>query len=152
MRRTKPTLSADYVVGLTDGEGCFYVNLTRMSAYRSGVRVQLHFHIKLQETDKGVLEEVCATLGCGNVYLQKERRINHVQCYRYTVSAQKDILEHVIPFFKTHPLHTESKRKNFELFCRIAEKVSAGEHLTEKGVRDIRALKKRMNQRTVGLA
>ncbi len=24
-RRTKPTVSADYIVGLTDGEGCFYV-------------------------------------------------------------------------------------------------------------------------------
>ena len=24
-RRAKPKLSADYVVGLTDGEGCFYI-------------------------------------------------------------------------------------------------------------------------------
>jgi len=145
-------VSADYVVGLTDGEGCFYVNLTSMPAYRSGVRVQMHFHIKLQEVDKEVLEQVCATLQCGNVYLQKEKRINHAQCYRYTVSAQKDILKSVIPFFKKHPLHTLSKRKNFELFCSIAEKVSNGEHLTERGVRDIRALKEEMNQRTIGLA
>lgn len=145
-------MSADYVVGLTDGEGCFYVNLTSMPAYRSGVRVQMHFHIKLQEADKDVLEAVRNTLTCGNVYLQKEKRINHVQCYRYTVSAQHDILKHVIPFFKTHPLQTHSKRKNFEIFCSIAEKVSNGEHLTEQGVRDIRALKGEMNQRTVGLA
>jgi hypothetical protein len=112
----------------------------------------MHFHIKLQEVDKEVLEQVCATLQCGNVYLQKEKRINHAQCYRYTVSAQKDILKSVIPFFKKHPLHTLSKRKNFELFCSIAEKVSNGEHLTERGVRDIRALKEEMNQRTIGLA
>ena len=25
--RTKPVVTAEYIVGLTDGEGCFYINL-----------------------------------------------------------------------------------------------------------------------------
>ncbi len=152
MGRTKPIVSAEYVVGLTDGEGCFYVNLNKRAAYNSGSRVQLHFHLKLQAADRGLLWKVCNTLNCGNVYFQKEQRRNHTQCYRYTVSAQRDIFSTIIPFFKKHNLQTVSKRKNFNLFCRIAEMVYAKKHLTPEGIDKIRALKQRMNQRTVGLA
>lgn len=33
MGRTKPTVSESYVVGLTDGEGCFYVNIHPLQSY-----------------------------------------------------------------------------------------------------------------------
>ena len=100
MGRTKPRVSSEYVVGLTDGEGCFYVNVGESPRYRSGVRIQMHFHIKMQEKDKKLLEKIKNTIGCGAVYFQKEQRANHAQCYRYTVSAQSDILNVIIPFFK----------------------------------------------------
>jgi hypothetical protein len=150
--RTKPKVSADYVVGLTDGEGCFYVNISSSIRYRVGAKVELHFHIKLNERDRMVLEKIKNTLKCGNVYFQKEKRMNHTQCYRYTVASHRDILGKIIPFFLKHPLQTDSKRANFELFCQIAQKVSAGEHLTEKGITEMRALKARMNLKTFGLA
>ena len=57
MGRTKPIVSNEYVVGLTDGEGCFHVNMGIMPAYKSGVRVQMHFHIKMQEKDRPLLEK-----------------------------------------------------------------------------------------------
>ncbi len=152
MGRTKPTVSKDYIVGITDGEGCFYVNLGKYPAYSSGVRVQLHFHIKLQETDKDLLWKICNTLNCGNVYFQKEQRKNHTQCYRYTVSSQRDIFLNIIPFFQRYSLQTVSKQRSFRIFCKIAEIVNAKEHLTHKGVEKIRVLKQKMNQRTVGLA
>ena len=98
MGRTKPIVSKEYVVGLTDGEGCFYVNIWSSSSYRAGCGIQLHFHIKMQEKDRPLLEKVKNTLGCGEVYFQKERRLNHAQCYRYTVSSQADILGIIIPF------------------------------------------------------
>ncbi|MBU1246651.1 LAGLIDADG family homing endonuclease [Patescibacteria group bacterium] len=79
MGRTKPIVSADYVVGITDGEGCFFVNLSESNAYNSGTRVQLHFHIKLQAVDQDLLWKICNTLNCGNVYFQKEKRLNHAQ-------------------------------------------------------------------------
>lgn len=152
MGRTKPTVSKDYVVGLTDGEGCFYVNLNKSSRYRSGFRVQMHFHLKMQEKDKSLLEKVKNTLGCGNVYFQKEQRANHCQCYRYTVSSQQDILNTVIPFFKQHPLQSYSKGLSFKNFCKIANLVKRDAHFTEKGISEIRKLKSEMNKRTVGLA
>lgn len=152
MGRTKPTVSADYVVGLTDGEGCFYVNVSNSSAYRQGARVQLHFHLKLQETDRELLQKVCNTLDCGGVYFQKEQRKNHTQCYRYTVGAWRDIDEKIIPFFKKYQLQTASKQQSFDIFCQIADLVRNKKHLMPGGIESIRLLKARMNQRTVGLA
>lgn len=152
MGRTKPTVSNDYVVGLTDGEGCFYVNIRTSSAYRAGATVQMHFHLKMQERDKELLEMVRNTMGCGAVYFQKERRTNHCQCYRYTVSALQDIFGTVIPFFRKYPLQSASKRANFEIFCTIADLVKEGKHLTAEGIEEIRAHKMLMNQKTVGLA
>ena len=124
--RTKPVLPAEYVVGLTDGEGCFHVNVSKTPRYRAGAVVQLHFHIKLNERDRDVLEVVRRTLGCGGVYFQKEQRVNHTQCYRYTVSSHRDVLAIIIPFFQQHPLQTATKHYSFDVFCQIADLVRGG--------------------------
>lgn len=152
MGRTKPTISADYVVGLTDGEGCFHVNLGVFPAYTSGVRVQMHFHLKMQERDRQLLENVRDVLDCGKVYFQKEKRTNHCQCYRYTVYSQRDILTKIIPFFQKHPLRSTSKQESFETFCAIGKLVEAQAHFSKSGIKKIKLLKSKMNRRTVGLA
>ncbi len=152
MGRTKPIVSDDYIVGITDGEGCFYVNVSESSAYRSGFLIQLHFHLKLQARDEKLLWKIRDTLGCGNVYFQKELRKNHTQCYRYTVNSQKDIFEKLIPFFEKNPLQTASKQASFKKFREIACLVKQKKHLTKKGVQMIRILKEGMNQKTFGLA
>ena len=152
MGRTKPVVSADYIVGITDGEGCFYVNVSKIPAYKTGYRIQLHFHLKLQEIDKSVLDFIKNTLDCGGVYFQKEQRRNHTQCYRYTVSSQKDIFEKLIPFFKQNKLQTKSKLRNFKLFCQIANLIQSGKHLEKSGIDKILLLKSEMNKRTTGLA
>src|SRR3989338_632434 len=152
MGRTKPVVANEYVVGLTDGEGCFYVNINQSPRYRSGFRVQMHFHLKMQEKDKDLLEKVKNTIGCGAVYFQKEQRINHCQCYRYTVSSQEDILNKIIPFFNQYPLQSYSKNVNFKIFCKVADLVKDKAHFTEKGITEIRKLKSLMNRKTIGLA
>ena len=152
MGRTKPlSVSADYVVGLTDGEGCFYVNLRKSPRYRIGMMVQLHFHLKMQASDKGVLRQVKMLLGCGGVYYQHENRPNHAQCYRFTVASHRDILGKIVPFFKKYPLRTNTKRKNFLLFCRVAAIVESKKHLTLRGLSQIARLKKLMNQRMTSI-
>ncbi len=145
-------VSKEYIVGLSDGEGCFYVNVGESSLYQTGFRVQLCFYIKMQEKDKSLLEKIKNTLGCGAVYFQKEQRANHVQCYRYTVNSQEDVLNVIIPFFSRYPLQSVSKKLNFSIFCQIADLVKIKAHLTKKGVDKIKFLKARMNQKTVGLA
>jgi len=152
MGRTKPIVSNDYVVGLTDGEGCFYVNIWKSDSYRAGYAIQLHFHIKMQEKDKSLLDKVKNTLKCGGVYFQKETRANHCQCYRYTVYSYKDMLNVIIPFFQRHPLQSISKLESFKLFCEIAKLVQMGKHLSKDGIERIKLLKSKMNKKTIGLA
>ena len=147
-RRTKPTVSVDYIVGLTDGEGCFYTLVRPPFNKNGGALVQLNFFIKVQEQDKDLLDKVCNTLGCGAVYFQPEIRANHSQCYRYTVNTHHAILGVIIPFFLKHPLQSVSKRRNFDLFCKIAKLVEQGTHHTKEGVDQIRLLKSQMNLRT----
>jgi|SRR3989344_510989 len=152
MGRTKPIVSSDYIVGITDGEGCFYVLVCKSSRYRAGWRVQLHFHLKLQESDRELLWKIRNTLDCGNIYFQKEKRVNHTHCYRYTVNATRDVIGKIIPFFKKHPLQTVSKRKSFKIFCQIADLMEKGKHNSSKNINKIRVLKSHMNKRTIGLA
>lgn len=152
MGRTKPIVANEYVVGLTDGEGCFHVNIGKYPAYRSGFRIQMHFHLKMQEKDRPLLEKIKNTLQCGEVYFQKEKRANHCQCYRYTVSSQQEILNNIIPFFTKYPLQSVTKHKSFKIFCKIAILVKKGEHTTEKGITKIQLLKLQMNKKTIGLA
>ena len=145
-RRTKPTVSLDYIVGLTDGEGCFYVCIRPPYNKNGGAMILLSFYIKMQEKDKFLLEKVKNTLDCGNVYFQNEKRPNHAQCYRYTVASHRDILGKVIPFFEKYPLQS-TKVENFNIFCSIAEMVRNGEHHNQKGIEKIRLLKSKMNRR-----
>jgi len=152
MGRTKPIVSEEYIVGLTDGEGCFYVQIRKSEAYKAGCTVQMHFHIKMQARDKVLLEKIRNTLMCGEVYFQKEQRANHCQCYRYTVSAKRDIISKIIPFFEKFPLQTDSKSANFAIFKQIAVLIEHGEHLNVDGIEKIKKLKEQMNQKTIGLA
>jgi len=143
--RTQPNLTPEYIVGLTDGEGCFYVQIRESDRYSAGATVHLHFHIKLKAEDKALLESLRDAVGCGAVYFQNDNRDNHADCYRYSVSSHRDILGTIIPFFKEHSPQTTSKQESFATFCKIAECIESKEHLTKSGIEKIRELKKEMN-------
>jgi len=137
-------LSADYLVGLTDGEGCFYVHVRARQSNSPQPRVDTHFYIKLHESDRRLLEQVRETFGCGAVYVQKEARNNHSQCYRFEINAKRDIFNVVIPFFEKHPLQSQ-KKQSFEIFREIALKVRNKEHKSPEGFKKIQELKSQMN-------
>lgn len=144
-RREKPNgLSDDYIVGLTDGEGCFYV-ATRVPNRTHKSRVEMHFFIKLREDELSLLKEVQKFFNCGGIYYQKEYRINQRACYRFGITAQKDLHEKVIPFFDKNPLRSQ-KLKNYLLFRQIALMVKNGEHKSNAGFQKIKQFKSQMNR------
>lgn len=144
-RRTKPVVTPEYIVGLTDGEGCFYVNL-RKSPVEAVGWVETHFYIKVRIEDQPMLEKVRVVLGCGAIYFQKESRPNHTPCCRYEVNSRKDIREVIIPLFTKYPLQSE-KIKDFEIFKQIALMLDRKEHQTPNGFDKISQLKFQMNNR-----
>ena len=142
-------LSADYIVGLTDGEGSFTVFI---HPFRKGLskypRIECRYYIKLREDELSLLEEVKNFFGCGSIYLQKEKRLNHRNCYRFEISSYQKISEVVIPFFQKHHPRSIGRKNDFDLFCKIFEIVSdkKGRHITEKELKQIKELKLQMHK------
>ncbi|MFC1612351.1 LAGLIDADG family homing endonuclease [Patescibacteria group bacterium] len=142
------SLNNDYIVGLVDGEGSFTVyvrNPVQIDNRKRRVKIEPRFYIKLIEEDKYILYKLKQFFDCGNVYFQGDKRPNHKNCYRYEVANRKDILEKIIPFFKTYPLKFSSKARDFKIFCQIMEAIKRGEHLTEKGLLKLYKLKQKMH-------
>ncbi len=141
-------LSKDYIIGLVDGEGSFTAfvrNLDRSTERIRRTRIEPRFYIKLIERDKAVLDALKNYFRCGSVYFQKDRRANHQHCYRFEVFNRKELEEIIIPFFKKNQLRFPSKRRDFEIFCKLMERINHGDHLTESGLRKIFELKQKMH-------
>ena len=146
-RRTKPSmLSADYIVGLTDGEGSFTIYLLPPKKEHGSVnyRVQCRYYIKMREDELPLRLKVQRFWGCGKIYFQREYRKNQRDNYRFEIFNYTLLKRVVVPFFKQHPL--ESKRiKDFELFCKILDLAITKAHRTKKGLQKIIKLKSQMH-------
>jgi hypothetical protein len=113
----RPVLNKDYIVGLVDGEGSFYVRLNQDKRRRN--KVELKFSLKLRHQDKEILEQLKSFFDCGNIYIQRDKRPNQEVCYRFEVNDRKDIINKIIPFFEINPPRIQSRSKDFELFKQI---------------------------------
>jgi len=89
------------------------------------------------------LVEIQKVLACGTIYgLEYERYAKWRPHVKLKVSNFSDISNKVIPFFQRYPPRAK-KRFQFEQFCQVAELIKAKQHLTAKGIEQIRALKHR---------
>jgi hypothetical protein len=105
-------LTPDYIVGLTEGEGCFLVCL------RKDNRIELRFFIAQAIGNKPLLEEVEKFFGVGSVY-QKSNVKGKLPAYVFEVARRDEIYEVIIPFFNKYPLKG-TKAKSFSAFKEIA--------------------------------
>src|SRR5260221_9177788 len=117
-------LTASYIVGFTEGEGCFLVCL------RKDYRIDLRFFITQAIGNKPLLEEVQKFLKVGTVY-QKSSRNGRLPAYVFEVTKRDDIYKIIIPFFLKNRL-LGYKAKSFKAFYQIAKIV--------EGKQDIRKL------------
>ncbi len=141
-------LTNDYIVGMVDGEGSFTVYIRNPDDSRKRerrVRAEPKFFVKLVEKDKIILDALKDFFGCGNVYFQKDVRVNHQQCYRYEVSNREDLEKKIIPFFKKYELRFPSKRKDFKIFCDLFARIKNKEHATEDGLKNLWQIKQIMH-------
>ena len=141
-------LSAEYVLGLVDGEGSFTVYIRHPRDSRERVRrvkAEPKFYLKLIEKDKDILYELKNFFGCGNVYFQRDRRKNHQNCYRYEVSKREDLERIIIPFFRKYRPHLASKKIDFQIFSKLVEMIKNGRHLEREGILKMYRLKQKMH-------
>jgi len=125
-----------WIVGFTDGEGCFSVSIFRNKTSRFGWQVMPEFVITQSAKSLKVLQMTQKYFGCGKIFINKRYDNHHEHLYRYCVRNRDDLNKIIIPFFINNPLLTE-KRRNFELFRNVLSLMNKDEHLNEKGLQKI---------------
>lgn len=148
-----------WIVGFTDGEGCFSAGFIRQSdrkekartrrGYRTGYQVFPEFAVTQGMSSLKALEEIKDFFGVGMLIINRRYDNHHEHLYRYVVRKKKDLLEVIIPFFKSHPLRT-TKQNDFEKFAQIVELTSQKIHLTDKGLYRIAKIANTMNRKKPG--
>jgi hypothetical protein len=139
---------SQWIVGFVDGEGCFTVSFFKhpKSRLRLGWQVFPEFVVVQNVKSRGALEKIKEFFQCGSCYLNKRYDNHHEHQMKYVVRNRQDLIEKIIPFFRENSLRTE-KQKDFLIFADIICKMEKGEHLTEKGLREIRKMTMKMNTR-----
>jgi hypothetical protein len=135
-----------WVVGFTDGEGCFSISVVRNSGCRLGWQVQHEFSVTQGAHSRNTLELLREYFGCGTIIENRRTDDHRSQLLRFSVKRRSDLIGTVIPFFVEWPLLT-AKRFDFELFARCLDKMQRKEHLELEGMREIASLTEQMNRK-----
>jgi hypothetical protein len=135
-----------WVVGISDGEGCFSVCVVSNPGCRLGWQVQHEYSVTQAVTSATALHLIRSFFGCGRVVLNPRHDNHRVALARFSVKRRRDLLETIIPFFDEHPLVT-AKQQDFEVFRSAMAIIARGEHLQPGGMAQIAALTERMNRR-----
>ena len=140
-----------WVIGFVDGEGCFSIGFVRQSGglgrsgYRTGYQVTHEFAVTQGAQSVSCLDDLESFFGVGQVLANKRYDNHREHLYRYVVRRRVDLIVKIIPFFRTHPMHS-SKQRNFEKFAKCLELIDAGQHLTSAGLAEIVEIAETMNR------
>lgn len=118
-------LNPYFVTGYCDGEGSFYIGITKESQYRIGYRVRTVFSISIHPRDRALLEKINKYFRVGRVIVRSDGYI------QFRVDAIKDLLQ-IIAHFDKYPLLTK-KRFDYDYFKQVIALILRKEHLTTEG-------------------
>jgi len=127
-----------WLVGFTDAEGCFSIDLFKSSTSKLGEATKLTFMLTQSDRDKDLMSSLIEYLGCGYMTSVNRGTID------FKVTKFSSIRDTIIPFFEKYPLQT-SKNSNFLSFSEVAKLMDNKAHLTEKGLDQIRIIKNKIN-------
>ena len=131
-------ISPDWVVGFTDGEGCFFIGVNKHPDMKVEYQILPEFRIVQHQHDIQLLHALKKFFRCGVV------RVNHED--RYELRIRKlECLTFVVEFFEKHPLKTR-KNVDFKKFARIVRWMQKENHLTKDGLIKIVRLACTMNR------
>ena len=117
-------LDPEWVVGFTDGEGCFSVSIIKNALARptGGWQIQPTFQVSQHEDHELILEELREFFGCGRV--RSKGPLSSVSVF--SVYSTIQLIERVIPFFEQHRLRV--KRDDFEKFADVVRSIRSRRH------------------------
>lgn len=128
-----------FLAGFIEGEGSFNISLRRKVDYKVNWQVVMSFNVS--QKDPSLLILLKDQLRCGII---KVRKIDNV--FSLDITNPQDIIHRVIPYFQQYPLYSESKKKNFAIFCEVAALMNQGLHRSKEGLRKILELREVINE------
>ena len=135
-----------WIVGFTDGEGCFSVSILKNRTSKSGWQIFPEFVITQGKKSLPALEIFQKYFECGKVFVNKRHDNHKEHLYKYCVRSIKDLEEKIIPFFQKNQLKT-FKNNDFQIFCKIMQMIKKERHLNHEGMISIAKLIETMNRK-----
>ena len=120
-----------YISGYVDGEGCFTVSISPRPTLLVGWEVRPSLSVSQNGDRSEVLLAIQRYFACGTLRPDRSDRTLKLE-----VRSLSLLLDPVIPHFQRYPLQS-GKRRDFELFADICERMTRGEHREASGLREI---------------
>jgi hypothetical protein len=118
-------LDPSWIVGFTDGEGCFNIDVHLNPRTKWGIQIQPEFIIVQNEVDEQILYDLKTQFGCGSVSVNRKDATGVRKMWR--VKNLTDCNEKLLPFFEKHKLRTK-KQIEFQRFREIVQLMNQGYH------------------------
>ena len=141
-------LNPYWLVGFTDGEGCFSVSIFRNQTLKSGYQIFPEFVLTQSAKSLNVLEKVKDFFDCGKIYVNNRKDNHKENIYRYCVRNKSDLVNKICPFFDKFPLQT-AKIEDYKLFKQCLETIQNKEHLKPSGFKKIQEISSKMNRHKI---
>ncbi len=135
-----------WIIGFTDGEGCFSVSIIKNKTSKLGWQVFPEFVITQGEKSLDALTLFKDYFNCGKIFKNNRYDDHKENLLRFCVRSMDDLNEKIIPFFRSNSLKT-AKRKDFKIFAEIMEIMTKKEHLSMKGMKKIAKKIELMNRK-----
>ncbi len=141
MKKQEDSVFSNYLVGFTDGEGCFSVSFQLRQKLKVGIECTASFSISQKKSEKNylVLKRVRDFFNCGAIRLSRTDN-----CYKYEIRSLAAIQQSIIPFFQKNKLLGE-KALHFQYFCEICSLMERKQHRSKAGLLSILQFANRMN-------
>lgn len=141
---------AYWILGFTDGEGCFSIAAIRNATTRFGQQIFPEFVVTQSAKSLTALRTIQTFFGCGNICINKRHDNHKKDLCRYFVRSLDDLNNKIIPFFEEYRLKTHED-KDFIIFRQVVRMMLKKEHLNVSGRKKILKLINKMNSKKVRL-
>ena len=128
-----------YISGYVDGEGCFTVSISPRPTILVGWEVRPSLSVSQNGDRSEVLLAIQRYFDCGTLRPDRSDRT-----LKWEVRSLPLLVARVIPHFMHYPI-LSGKRKDFELFADICQRMVRGDHRSVTGLCEIVRLAGTMN-------
>jgi LAGLIDADG endonuclease len=118
-------LDAQWIVGFTDGEGCFNIDIHLNPRTKWGIQIQPEFTVVQNEIDEQVLYGLKSYFECGSITVNRKDHTGVRKMWR--VKSIEHCHDKILVFFEKHKLRTK-KQIEFERFAEIVRLMKQGYH------------------------